>query len=80
VKIHLNWSGERAARPDFAMLRAELEAAQAGTPTAAASARAKPEVELTEALARLFGDVSAPPADLHGRFHPDPPGHEQGER
>jgi hypothetical protein len=79
VKIRFDWSGREPAKPDFAMLRASLEAAQAATPTATASERAKPQVELTEALARLFGEAAVSPAALHGSFHPAPPAREDGE-
>jgi len=59
VKIHLDMTGRPLAKPDFAMLRAGLAAAQATTPTAAASDKAHARLDLTEALTRLFGDNSA---------------------
>ena len=73
MKIHLDMTGRELARPDFAMLRAGLAAAQATTPTAAASDRARAHVDLTEALTRLFGDRaggSSETAALHGSFNP----------
>jgi hypothetical protein len=73
VKIHLDMTGKELAKPDFAMLRAGLAAAQATTPTAAASDRAHAHVDLTEALTRLFGDRAAgsfEAATLHGSFNP----------
>lgn len=73
MKIHLDMSGKPLAKPDFAMLRAGLTAAQATTPTAAASDKAHAHLDLVEALARLFGDDAADGkgADaLHGSFNP----------
>ena len=73
MKIHLDMAGKELARPDFAMLRAGLAAAQAATPTAAACDRAQAPSDLTEALTLLFGDhvADAPEASaLHGSFNP----------
>ena len=73
MKIHLDMTGKPLAKPDFAMLRAGLTAAQATTPTAAASDRAHSRLDLTEALTRLFGDQVAnakEAAALHGSFNP----------
>jgi hypothetical protein len=73
VKIHLDMTGSPLAKPDFAMLRAGLTAAQATTPTAAASDKAHSRLDLTEALTRLFGDQVADAkeaAALHGSFNP----------
>jgi len=73
VKIHLDMTGSPLAKPDFAMLRAGLAAAQATTPTAAASDKAHSRLDLTEALTRLFGDQVADAkeaAALHGSFNP----------
>ena len=66
-------TGKPLAKPDYAMLRAGLAAAQASTPTAAASDRKHPPLDLTEALTLLFGDrvPDAPQtAALHGSFNP----------
>jgi hypothetical protein len=66
-------TGKPLAKPDFAMLRAGLTAAQATTPTAAASDKAHSRLDLTEALTRLFGDQVAnakEAAALHGSFNP----------
>ncbi len=82
VKIHLDMTGQPLGGPDFAMLRAGLRAAQASTPTAAASDRAYARLDLAEALTRLFGDqvIDAPEAaGLHGRFHPAPAHHADDE-
>ena len=73
MKIHLDMTGSPLAKPDFAMLRAGLRAAQATTPTAAASDKAHSRLDLTEALTRLFGDQVADAkeaAALHGSFNP----------
>ncbi|HMI19094.1 MAG TPA: hypothetical protein VK533_06085 [Sphingomonas sp.] len=73
MKIHLDMTGSPLAKPDFAMLRAGLAAAQATTPTAAASDKAHSRLDLTEALTRLFGDQVADAkeaAALHGSFNP----------
>ena len=73
MKIHLDMTGQPLAKPDFAMLRAGLRAAQATTPTAAASDKAHSRLDLTEALARLFGDQVANADEasaLHGSFNP----------
>jgi len=73
VKIHLDMTGKPLAKPDFAMLRAGLTAAQAITPTAAASDKAHARLDLTEALIRLFGDNAADAKEagaLHGSFNP----------
>jgi len=73
VKIHLDMTGKPLAKPDFAMLRAGLEAAAATTPTAAASDKAHARLDLTEALIRLFGDEAADAKGagaLHGSFNP----------
>lgn len=73
MKIHLDMTGSPLAKPDFAMLRAGLTAAQATTPTAAASDKAHSRLDLTEALTRLFGDQVADAkeaAALHGSFNP----------
>ena len=73
MKIHLDMTGSPLAKPDFAMLRAGLAAAQAATPTAAASDKAHSHLDLTEALTRLFGDQAADAkeaAALHGSFNP----------
>ncbi|HWI85207.1 MAG TPA: hypothetical protein VNT42_02630, partial [Sphingomonas sp.] len=56
MKIHLDMTGSRLAQPDFAMLRAGIAAAQATTPTAAASEVAHNHFDLAEALTRLFAD------------------------
>lgn len=72
VKVRLNWRGSEPVKPDFEMLRAGLEAAQARTPTAEANERTKYRPGLTEALIRLFGEAGA--ADqgrFHGSFNPD---------
>lgn len=73
VKIHLDMTGKPLAKPDFAMLRAGLTAAQATTPTAAASDKVHADLDLIEALARLFGDQAADgkgAGALHGSFNP----------
>ena len=73
MKIHLDMTGKPLAKPDFAMLRAGLTAAQATTPTAAASDKAHAHLDLTEALIRLFGDEAADAKGagaLHGSFNP----------
>jgi hypothetical protein len=73
VKIHLDMTGRPLAKPDFAMLRAGLAAAQATTPTAAASDKAHAHLDPTEALTRLFGDQAADAKEaavLHGSFNP----------
>ncbi len=73
MKIHLDMTGKPLAKPDFAMLRAGLAAAQATTPTAHASDQAQTRLDLTEALTRLFGDNLATPqeaAALQGSFNP----------
>ena len=73
MKIHLEMTGKPLAKPDFAMLRAGLTAAQAATPTAAASDKAHARLDVTEALTRLFGDQVADPEEalaLHGSFNP----------
>ena len=73
MKIHLDMTGKPLAKPDFAMLRAGLTAAQATTPTAAASDKAHARLDLTEALTRLFGDNAADgkgAIGLHGSFNP----------
>jgi hypothetical protein len=73
VKIHLDMTGKPLAKPDFAMLRAGLTAAQATTPTAAASDKAHARLDLAEALTRLFGDNAADSkgaVGLHGSFNP----------
>ena len=73
MKIHLDMTGSPLAKPDFAMLRAGLRAAQATTPTAAASDKAHSRLDLTEALTRLFGDQVADAKEavaLHGSFNP----------
>ena len=73
MKIHLDMTGKALAKPDFAMLRAGLAAAQAMTPTATASDRAQARLDLTEALSLLFGDrVPGDAPALHGSFHPVP--------
>lgn len=70
VKIHLDWSGAPPAKPDFAMLRAGIQAAQAATRTAEASGHARVRPELTEALARLFGGaIDEAAAGLGGSFN-----------
>jgi hypothetical protein len=66
-------TGKPLAKSDFAMLRAGLAAAQATTPTAAASDKAHSHLDLTEALTRLFGDQAADAKEtlaLHGSFNP----------
>ena len=73
VKIHLDMTGKSLAKPDFAMLRAGLTAAQASTPTVAASDKAHVPLDPTEALTRLFGDNAADAKGagaLHGSFNP----------
>jgi len=73
VKIHLDMTGKPLAKPDFAMLRAGLTAAQASTPTVAASDKAHVRLDPTEALTRLFGDYAADAKGagaLHGSFNP----------
>jgi hypothetical protein len=73
VKIHFDMTGKALAKPDFAMLRAGLTAAQASTPTGAASDRAQRPLDLTEALTLLFGDRvpgGKEAAALHGSFNP----------
>jgi len=73
VKIHLDMTGRQLAKPDFAMLRAGLTAAQATTPTATASDKAHTRLDLAEALTRLFGDNAADAKGavaLHGSFNP----------
>ena len=73
MKIHLDMTGKPLAKPDFAMLRAGLTAAQATTPNAAASAKAHAKLDLAEALTRLFGDNEAGAKGagaLHGSFNP----------
>ena len=84
MKIHLDMTGKPLAKPDFAMLRAGLTAAQATTPTAAASDKAHSRLDLTEALTRLFGDQVADAkeaAALHGSFNPaSVRGEEEDER
>ena len=73
MKIHLDMTGSPLAKPDFAMLRAGLRAAQATTPTAAASDKAHSRLDLAEALTRLFGDQVADAKEavaLHGSFNP----------
>lgn len=73
MKIHLDMTGKPLAKPDFAMLRAGLTAAQATTPTAAASDKAHARLDLTEALIRLFGENAADVRGtdaLHGSFNP----------
>ena len=82
MKIHLDMTGKAVAKPDFALLRAELAAAQAATPTAAASGRARTHVRPTEALTRLFGDQVADQVGftaLHGSFHPASAHEEEGK-
>jgi hypothetical protein len=66
-------TGKALAKPDFALLRAELTAAQAATPTAAASGKARAHVRPTEALTRVFGDQVTDQVGftaLHGSFNP----------
>jgi hypothetical protein len=73
VKIHLDMTGKPLAKPDFAMLRAGLSAAQATTPTATASDKAHARLDLAEALTRLFGDNATDAKGtvaLHGSFNP----------
>ena len=73
MKIHLDMTGKELARPDFAMLRAGLAAAQASTPTATANDRAHAPQDFAEALIRLFGDRAEGVTEtrsLHGRFNP----------
>jgi len=73
VKIHLDMTGSPLGKPDFAMLRAGLTAAQATTPTAAASDKAYARLDLAEALTRLFGDNAADATGavaLNGSFNP----------
>ncbi|WP_294393053.1 hypothetical protein [uncultured Sphingomonas sp.] len=71
MKIDLNWRGEDPAKSDYAMLRASIAAAQASTPTASASERAKGRSEASEALTCLFGDADlVDQARLHGSFNP----------
>jgi hypothetical protein len=65
--------GKELAKPDYAMLRAGLRAAQAATPTAAASDKAHMRLDLAEALMGLFGDEGTrakEAAALHGSFNP----------
>ena len=78
MKIKLDIVGTKPFRPDFAMLRAGLAAAQATTPTAlAAHGRSEP-VDPEDALYALFadGDLSAAAggardltAAMHGSFN-----------
>lgn len=73
MKIHLDMTGRPLAKPDFAMLRAGLTAAQATTPTVAASDKAHARLDLAEALTRLFGDDGSGAKGavaLHGSFNP----------
>ena len=73
VKIQFDMTGKTPAKPDFALLRAGIAAVQAATPTAAANGKARSQLNLTEALIRLFGDRTADTAGagaLHGRFNP----------
>lgn len=82
MKIHLDMTGKPLAKPDFAMLRAGLSAAQATTPTATASDKANARLDLTEALTRLFGDNAAGAKSavaLHGSFNPASVREEDGE-
>jgi hypothetical protein len=75
LKIHLDWSGAKPAKPDFPMLRAGIQAAQAATRTAEANERVRTRPELTEALARLFGDAAGGDAPvLGGSFNPEQAG------
>jgi hypothetical protein len=70
VKIRIDQGGAHAARPDFAMLRAEFFMAQSATPTALASSKARASRAQAESLLRLFAGMSA--ADLavgSGSFH-----------
>jgi len=71
VKIQFDMTGKTPAKPDFALLRAGIAAVQAATPTAAANGKARSQLNLTEALIRLFGDRTADAAGaLHGSFNP----------
>ena len=73
MKIHLDMTGSPLGKPDFAMLRAGLTAAQATTPTVAASDKAHARLDLAEALTRLFGDNAADARGavaLNGSFNP----------
>lgn len=81
VKIHIDMAGKPLAEQDFAKLRAGISAAQATTPTAAASDRAHAQLDPTEALTRLFGDEVAGAAEkaaLHGSFNPASARDEEG--
>lgn len=78
-------AGKELGKPDFAMLRAGLAAAQATTPTAAASDLAQAPHDLTEALTLLFGDQVTGTREagaLHGSFNPvsvrDDDNHDEG--
>jgi hypothetical protein len=70
VKIRIDCKGGEAGRPRFAMLLASLTAAQAATPTAAASAHAT-RAGHAEVLTELFGQHERAARErLRGRFSP----------
>lgn len=74
MKMRIDTGGALPSRPDFDMLRAGLAAAQATTPTAQASERARPDIDPAEALVRMFAQAAglgSGSAALRGSFKPD---------
>ena len=71
MKIKLDTVGAIPLRPDFAMLRAGLTAAQAATPTALAAHIVRVSIDPEEALYALFadGDARDLTAAMQGSFN-----------
>lgn len=73
MKIRIDTNGASPIRPDFAMLRSSLVAAQASTPTARACEEAHRRPIAARALLDLFSHPGDAPARAMpgGRFSPD---------